>query len=406
MSQNGTAGGTQRRKRTAGYYDYNLLLCLILLMSFGLIMLYSASAYEAYTSSNITDNMYFFKHQLRNSVVAFVWVLILSKMSYHFMAKFAGFLYVLAFVLMALVKSPLGIEEFGARRWLKIGPIQFQPSEIAKIAVIMFVPLVILQMGRKYKIVKAQGFVFLLGLIQALGAWILTENLSTGIIIMLITVTIMIVASPKQKKRVLAAIGILFCAGVGVLIYLKTHLSILEEMVEDEVGGYQLNRVYEWLAGGSYQVHQGLYEIDAGGFFGKGLGNSTPKLGTIPEAQNDMIFSIICEELGVFGALLLLLMFGYLLYRLFVIAQNARDLYGTLVVSGVFGHIALQVILNILVVLGMMPATGITLPFISYGGTSLLFLMTELGVALSVANSIRLEESEVRLGSASADRTA
>ena len=119
-----------------------------------------------------------------------------------------------------------------------------------------------------------------------------------------------------------------------------------------------------------------------------------------------MIFSIICEELGVFGALLLLLMFGYLLYRLFVIAQNARDLYGTLVVSGVFGHIALQVILNILVVLGMMPATGITLPFISYGGTSLLFLMTELGVALSVANSIRLEESEVRLGSASADRTA
>ena len=125
------------------------------------------------------------------------------------------------------------------------------------------------------------------------------------------------------------------------------------------------------------------------------MGNSTQKLGTIPEAQNDMIFSIVCEELGVFGAILLLLMFGYLLYRLFMIAQNAPDFYGTLVVTGVFAHIAIQVILNLLVVLNMMPATGITLPFISYGGTSMMFLMTELGIALSVANSIRFKETVV-----------
>lgn len=391
MSKKKTAGGAHRRKRTISYYDYNLLACLILLMSFGLIMLYSASAYEAYTSKNISSNMYFFTHQLRNSVAAVIWMLLLSKVSYHFMAKFAGGLYVAAFVLMALVQSPLGVEEFGARRWLKIGPIQFQPSEIAKIAVILFLPLVILKMGKKYKSWKGQALILAMGAIQAAAAWKLTENLSTGIIIFLITIVIMIVASPKMPKIFFAACGILAAVGIGVMFYLKTHLEILEKMVEKEIGGYQLNRVYEWLAGGSYQIHQGLYAIGSGGFFGKGLGNSVQKLGTIPEAQNDMIFSIVCEELGVFGAVLLLVMFGYLLYRLFVISQNAPDLYGTLVVSGVFGHIAIQVILNVLVVLNMMPATGITLPFISYGGTSLLFLMTELGIALSVADSIRLE---------------
>ncbi|MBQ9322234.1 MAG: FtsW/RodA/SpoVE family cell cycle protein, partial [Eubacterium sp.] len=135
--------------------------------------------------------------------------------------------------------------------------------------------------------------------------------------------------------------------------------------------------------------------IGSGVFFGKGLGNSTQKLSTIPEAQNDMIFSIICEELGLFGAILLLVLFGYLLYRLFVIAQNAPDLYGTLAASGVFIHIALQVILNICVVLNIIPTTGVTLPFVSYGGTSVLFLMLEIGVALSVARKIEVSEEGV-----------
>lgn len=146
------------------------------------------------------------------------------------------------------------------------------------------------------------------------------------------------------------------------------------------------------MSSGGYQVLQGLYAIGSGGFFGKGLGNSAQKLGTIPEAQNDMIFSIVCEELGVFGAALLLLMFGYLLYRLFFIAQNAPDLLGALIVTGIFAQVALQVILNIAVVLNVVPATGITLPFISYGGTSIVFLMAEMGIALSVADKIRLKD--------------
>ena len=138
------------------------------------------------------------------------------------------------------------------------------------------------------------------------------------------------------------------------------------------------------MSSGGYQALQGLYAIGSGGFFGKGLGNSAQKLGTIPEAQNDMIFSIVCEELGIFGAALLLLMFGYLLYRLFFIAQNAPDLYGTLVVAGIFVHIALQVILNLCVVLNLMPTTGITLPFVSYGLTSLVTLFMAIGFVLNV----------------------
>ena len=140
-----------------------------------------------------------------------------------------------------------------------------------------------------------------------------------------------------------------------------------------------------------YQTIQALYAIGSGGFFGRGLGNSIQKLGSVPEAQNDMIFSIICEELGIFGGLIVLMLYAYLLYRLFFIAQNAPDLFGSLMVSGIFIHIALQVILNIAVVVNLMPNTGVTLPFISYGGTSILFLMAEMGLALSVARQIKFE---------------
>src|SRR5699024_2804402 len=157
----------------------------------------------------------------------------------------------------------------------------------------------------------------------------------------------------------------------------------------DDVESFRIQRSLVWLhpeeytASEGYQVMQALYAIGSGGFFGKGLGNSAQKLGTIPEAQNDMIFSIVCEELGIFGAVMLLLLFCYLLYRLFFIAQNAPDLYGSLMVTGIFAHIALQVILNICVVINVIPTTGITLPFVSYGGTSVLFLMVEMGIALS-----------------------
>ena len=166
----------------------------------------------------------------------------------------------------------------------------------------------------------------------------------------------------------------------------------------DQSSNFRLRRIQVWLhpedyaSGDGYQTLQALYAIGSGGFFGRGLGNSIQKLGSVPEAQNDMIFSIICEELGIFGALLVLLLFGYLLYRLFVVAQNAPDAYGMLMVSGVFAHISIQVILNLCVVLKLMPATGITLPFISYGGTAVVFLLAEMGIALGISSKIELKD--------------
>ena len=142
---------------------------------------------------------------------------------------------------------------------------------------------------------------------------------------------------------------------------------------------------------------QALYAMGSGGIFGKGLGNSTQKLGAVPEASNDMVFSIICEELGIFGGIIIVLLFIYLLYRLFFIAQNAPDLYGSLMVTGIFAHIAVQVILNLSVALNLIPTTGITLPFISYGGTSVVFLMVEIMLALAVSGQIRFKQKELDL---------
>ncbi len=381
-----TAGKAARSSRKQGYYDYNLLAVVIILICFGLMMLYSASAYEA--SNQFGDDMYYFARQALISGGAVFMALMVSRLNYHVFMKFSPYLFALALVLMAMVKyTPLGVEAGGARRWLQLG-MQFQPSEIAKIAVILFLPYVILKMGRQVGHVRAVALLLFLGILQAGGAYFFTDNLSTAIIIMAISCVIIFLAHPKTRPFMILLLIAAAVVAVG--------LFILYQTVENTTD-FRLRRILTWLRpeehqeSGGWQVLQGLYAIGSGGFFGRGLGNSTQKLSFIPEAQNDMIFSIVCEELGLFGAIILLLLFGYLLYRLFFIAQNAPDLYGTLIVSGVFAHIALQVILNICVVLNVIPTTGVTLPFVSYGGTSILFLMLEIGVALSVARRIKLE---------------
>ena len=177
-------------------------------------------------------------------------------------------------------------------------------------------------------------------------------------------------------------------------LHRRQHLLVKLHILKD----YQLGRINVWVnpvqyaRSGGYQVLQGLYAIGSGGLFGKGLGESLQKLGFVPEAQNDMIFSIICEELGLFGAISVILIFMFMIYRFMVIAGNAPDLMGAMIVIGVMAHIAIQVILNIAVVTNTIPNTGVTLPFISYGGTSVMFLMLEMGMVLSVSNQIKLEQ--------------
>lgn len=378
-----------QRKAKADYYDYSLVAVIVLLTCFGLIMLYSTSSYTA--EINYGDDMFFFKKQAMISVACIIMALVISRINYRILNRFAAALYVAALVLMALVKTPLGQSSHGAQRWLNLGPIQFQPAEIAKIAVIVCLSYMIVHMGKKMNSLKACMTLGAMGTFLALLAYVCTDNLSTAIIIFCITVGMIFVAHPKTRIfLILVAVAIAFLA---ILVF------VIGQSVK-ETDDFRLNRIIAWLhpenatGTAAYQTIQALYAIGSGGFLGRGLGNSIQKLGSVPEAQNDMIFSIICEELGIVGGVILLLLFGYLLYRLCFIAQNAPDLFGSLIVSGIFIHIALQVILNIAVVVNLMPNTGVTLPFISYGGTSIMFLMAEMGLALSVSKQIKLKTPE------------
>lgn len=389
MSREKKAIKKPKTKKKTDYYDYSLLAVIILLTCFGLVMLYSTSSYMA--ELNYGDDMYYFKKQAAISFGCIIIALGISQIDYHILTKFTGVLYGMAAILMILVKTPLGRTANGARRWLNLGPLSFQPSEVAKIAVIVCLSYMIVNMGRNIKTLKA--FMILAGSGSALAflAYACTDNLSTAIIIFCITMGLIFIAHPKVKPFLIAA-------GVGVALII-IFVMILSSSLETS-SSFRLRRILVWLhpedfaSGDGYQTIQALYAIGSGGFLGRGLGNSIQKLGSVPEAQNDMIFSIVCEELGILGGIILLLLFAYLLYRLFFIAQNAPDMFGSLMVSGIFIHIALQVIFNIAVVLNLMPNTGVTLPFVSYGGTSIVFLMSEMGLALSVARQIKFKEPE------------
>ena len=389
MSREKKAVKKPKIKKKTDYYDYSLLAVIILLTCFGLVMLYSTSSYMA--ELNYGDDMYYFKKQAAISFGCIIIALGISQIDYHILTKFTGVLYGMAAILMILVKTPLGRTANGARRWLNLGPLSFQPSEVAKIAVIVCLSYMIVNMGRNIKTLKA--FMILAGSGSALAflAYAFTDNLSTAIIIFCITMGLIFIAHPKVKPFLIAA-------GVGVALII-IFVMILSSSLETS-SSFRLRRILVWLhpedfaSGDGYPTIPALYAIGSGGFLGRGLGNSIQKLGSVPEAQNDMIFSIVCEELGILGGIILLLLFAYLLYRLFFIAQNAPDMFGSLMVSGIFIHIALQVIFNIAVVLNLMPNTGVTLPFVSYGGTSIVFLMSEMGLALSVARQIKFKEPE------------
>lgn len=372
--------------RSSDYYDYNLLVSIILLTCFGLIMLYSTSAYSA--EIDFGNDMHYFTRQTVISVGCFIMLLIFSQIDYHIYASMAGLLYVIANILLFLTKF-IGTELNGAKRWIYIGPLSFQPAEMAKLAVILFLPVVVVKMGKNMKSWKAFGMVLGFGALTSFLTFVFTDNLSTAIIIAGITVGLLFIVFPNSKP---------FAIGVGVLAVLVVGIVYYAQNYVTGDSSFRLRRILVWLnpeansSLGGYQVMQGLYAIGSGGFFGKGLGNSLQKLDYVPEAQNDMIFTIICEELGVFGAIMLTLLFAFMLYRLLFIAQNAPDLLGSLIATGIFIHIALQVVLNIAVVTNAIPTTGITLPFVSYGGTSIVFLMAEMTMALSVSKQIKFKE--------------
>ena len=368
-----------RKKTKKSYFDYSLMFLIIFMLAFGLLMLYSTSSYNA--AIEFGDSTYYLKKQFKSTLLGLAVMFIVANIDYHKLT-WAGIVgYVTSLILIALVLSPLGNEVNGARRWIIIGGMSIQPAEVAKLALIMLLALVINNRRQNIRKLGVTARIFALCVPPAAEILLITKNMSSALIIVGITFVMLFVASPKYSHYI-----ILGAAGVS-LIFAYLFLG----------SGFRSERVDAWMdpesyaSGKGYQTLQALYAIGSGGLTGKGLGQSVQKLGYIPEAQNDMIFSIICEELGLFGGIAVILLFLMMIWRLLVIANNAEDLYGSMIVIGVMAHISIQVVLNIAVVTNVLPNSGITLPFISYGGTSILFLMMEMGLVLAVSKQIKME---------------
>ena len=355
------------------YIDYTLLFMVIFLLGFGMVMLYSTSAYNA--TLRMGDSAYYLKRQMMAAALGFAGMFVCVKMDYHIFQKLSGLAYIGSLALCVLVIF-LGSGKDDSNRWFRIGGLSIQPSELAKGAVIIFLAVMVSRAPKQMR--NFRYCIRVIAAILPLFAVVAYTNLSTAVIIMGIAVIMVFVANPNYKPFFVIA-GVMVAA-VVIFINMAT---------------YRQDRIQAWLDPEStdkgYQTLQGLYAIGSGGLFGKGLGESVQKLGFVPEAQNDMIFSIICEELGLFGAICVILMFILLLWRFMVIANHAKDMFGSYLVIGIMAHIALQVILNIAVVTNTIPNTGITLPFISYGGTSIAILLTEMGLALSVSKGLQVD---------------
>lgn len=357
------------KEKKTGRPDPALLMLVLLLTAFGLVILFSASAYNG--KVRFQDPAYYFKKQLFATALGLLVMYGVSRTDYHFFLALAPWAYLISLVLSALVLVA-GQEINGSKRWLNLGPVSFQPSEFAKVAVILFLSW---QIGKTKGGTSGIWFMCrtMLTLLPVVGL-VGSNNLSTAVIILAIGVLLIFASNARYLP--FAGMG---AAGVAfVAVFLAAE-------------SYRLERLAIWRDPEKYekgfQTIQGLYAIGSGGLFGRGLGESLQKLGFVPEAQNDMIFSVICEELGLVGTGCLILVFGLLLWRLCVISTHCGDLEGSLICAGIMGHLAVQVILNISVVTNTIPNTGITLPFVSYGGTSVVFLLAEMGMALNVSSN-------------------
>ena len=288
------------RKNQESFSDYTLLFIVLFLLAFGLVMLYSTSAYDANLTYN--DSTYLFRKQIFSTLAGLVVLFIVSHLPYHLWERFAVIGYGVSVALVLLI-IPFGIEANGAKRWLRVFGISLQPAEVAKLAMILFLAYLICKMGRNIRTMK--GFLVVLGAAAPISGliYVITRNLSSAIIIMGIAVVMLFVACPDYKRFII--LGLIGIAGVAGIVFLIVKMS-----ESGSVGSFRGERILAWLdpeayaSGKGFQTLQALYAIGSGGILGKGLGQSMQKLGFLPEAQNDMIFSIICEELGLFLSLI------------------------------------------------------------------------------------------------------
>ncbi len=364
-----------------GEANFNIIACTVILMVIGLIMVTSSGYYYAYTV--IGDSFYFFRRQLIWLIVGLIAMLLVMALArMDWIRKWSLLIYLMSIFFCVLVLI-IGNSVNGSTRWLGIGDfITFQPSELAKLAVVLYIASLVDQ--HKADITKLRTFIMLLVVIGIPAGLVAIENLTSGIIIAMVGVLIMYLGGVSYKHLFMAA-------GVGVLLMALFLLAPrIIPALEDY--SYRLLRVQAWLdpfkyeLDDGYQTVQSLYAVGSGGLFGRGLGQSIQKLGAIPEAYNDIIFAIICEEMGLFGAAVVVILFAIFTWNGVKVSLNAPDRYTSLVSAGIIGQISLQAIMNIAVNTNLIPTTGVSLPFISYGGSSMLFLMASIGLVLNISS--------------------
>ena len=378
----GQSRGQGVRPLAAGRMALPFLLLTLLLTIMGLVMLFSASCPSANYESG--DPAYYLKRQGLFALLGLAAMLAMARIDYHRLRGMTKILMYVSVFLLALVLVPgVGITQNGATRWLgKAGVLTFQPSEIAKLAIIVYFADSIskkknLMENFKYGV---RPYILILGFFA--GLMLLEPHLSGTILIVGTGIVLMIVGG-LDKRWIIG--GISGVAAVG-LIYVK--------LVEAGIISYGADRIRMWkdpwidALDEGYQMCQSLIAIGSGGLTGVGLGKGRQKFLYLPEEHNDFIFAVVCEELGLIGATLVMLVFALLILRGFWVALQARDRFGALLVVGIMTQISLQTFLNIAVVSGLVPATGISLPFFSYGGTALALQLFEMGIVLSVSRQI------------------
>lgn len=365
-----------------GKLDITFLSFVLVLLTVGLVMLFSAS--YAYSYEYYNNSYKFILKQAMFGAGGVVLMLIISRIDYHFLRKFSWIVYAITLaMLIALLAMPPMVSGMDVKRWMIIGPLNFQPSEIAKFAIILLFSNLIAANYKQMGNIKFVALLLsLLGITCILVA--LEPHLSATILIFVIGITIMVIGG--LKLRYIIGGAIVGAGGIALLIATK-------------VISYGSDRIKYWLdpwldaKGKGFQTIQSLLAIGSGGILGRGIGQSRQKYLWVPEPHNDFIFSIVCEELGLIGALLIILLFALLIWRGFTIAMRAPDKFGSFLAIGLTFQVGLQAMLNIWVVTNTIPNTGISLPFFSYGGTSLIILLAEMGIVLSVSRTANIEKT-------------
>ncbi|GAA0826199.1 stage V sporulation protein E [Clostridium tertium] len=363
----------KRKKIKMKNIDYSLLCAIVVLLFIGIVMVYSSSSYYALYQDKVFNSEFYFTKEIVWTVVGIIGMVVTMSIDYHIYKKWTPWLVIITIGLLVLVLF-LGADINGARRWIRLGGLSLQPSELAKYVVVLYLALLIDKRRGKIKEFKGGTLYYLAIAAVFAGLIILEKNLSITAIIMMVAF-IMILVGGAKLSHLFSLIPIGLSAGLGLILMESYRLQRLTSFLDP------------WAdpSGDSYQLIQSLYALGSGGLFGVGLGNSRQKALFMPEPHNDFIFAIIGEELGLIGCIAIISIFIFIVIKGTSIAVKARDNYGYLLAIGIISVIAIQAIINIAVVTGSMPVTGVPMPLISYGGTSLVFNLCAIGILLNIS---------------------